>query len=73
MAGHKERRIGDHPFMAVVGVGSWVHAEMRRASEIKSPEFPRLGGEDRGPQWATVLQAAQVASSLALTVAYIHP
>jgi len=50
VAGHKERRIGDHSFMAVVGVGSWVQAEMRRASEIKSPEFPRLGGDDREPQ-----------------------
>jgi hypothetical protein len=30
---------------------------------------PKIGGRN----WATVLQAVQVASSVALSVAYIHP
>jgi hypothetical protein len=44
VAWHQEGCIGDHSFMAVVGMGTWFQTEMKGASEIKKPEFPRLWG-----------------------------
>jgi hypothetical protein len=37
---HKEGCVGDHSFMAVVGMGTWVQTEMRGASEIKKNGVP---------------------------------
>jgi hypothetical protein len=36
---------------------------------IVPEKAPKIGG----PNWTTIMQAAQLASSIALTVAYIHP
>jgi hypothetical protein len=36
---------------------------------IVPEKTPKLGG----PNWTTLMQTAQVASSVALAVAYIHP
>jgi polysaccharide export outer membrane protein len=50
--------------------GDPMGAVLKPGDSIVVPEnAPRVGIRN----WATVLQAAQVASSLALTVAYIHP
>lgn len=50
--------------------GDPMTAVLKPGDSILVPEkAPRVGSRN----WATVLQAAQVASSLALTVAYIHP
>jgi hypothetical protein len=45
-------------------------ATLRPGDMVVVPEkAPKIGGRN----WATVMQAAQMASSVALTVAYIHP
>ncbi len=50
--------------------GDPLSAVLKPGDSIIVPEnAPRIGTRN----WASVLQAAQVASSLALTVAYIHP
>jgi polysaccharide export outer membrane protein len=50
--------------------GDPMSAVLKPGDSIMVPEkAPRIGTRN----WATVLQAAQVASSLALTTAYIHP
>lgn len=50
--------------------GDPLNASLRAGDTVIVPEkAPKIGG----PNWTTVLQAAQLASSLALTVAYIHP
>jgi protein involved in polysaccharide export with SLBB domain len=50
--------------------GDPMAAVLKPGDSIIVPEkAPKIGNRN----WATVLQAAQVASSLALTVAYIHP
>jgi protein involved in polysaccharide export with SLBB domain len=50
--------------------GDPLTAALRPGDSIIVPEkAPKIGGRN----WATVMQAAQVASSVALTVAYIHP
>ncbi len=50
--------------------GDPMSATLRAGDTIVVPEkAPRIGGRN----WATVLQAAQVASSVAIAVAYIHP
>lgn len=50
--------------------GDPMNAVLRPGDSILVPEkAPKIGSRN----WASVLQAAQVASSLALTVAYIHP
>lgn len=50
--------------------GDPMNAVLRPGDSILVPEkAPKVGSRN----WASVLQAAQVASSLALTVAYIHP
>jgi hypothetical protein len=43
---------------------------LRGGDTIVVPEkAPKIGGRN----WATIMQSAQVASSVALAVAYIHP
>jgi protein involved in polysaccharide export with SLBB domain len=50
--------------------GDPLSAVLRPGDSIVVPEkAPKIGGRN----WATILQSAQVASSLALAVAYIHP
>ena len=50
--------------------GDPMNAVLRPGDSIIVPErAPKIGSRN----WASLLQAAQVASSLALTVAYIHP
>jgi polysaccharide export outer membrane protein len=50
--------------------GDPMSATLRAGDTIVVPEkAPKIGGRN----WALILQAAQVASSAALTVAYIHP
>ena len=50
--------------------GDPLSAVLKPGDSIQVPEkAPRIGVRN----WGTVLQAAQVASSLALTVAYVHP
>jgi hypothetical protein len=50
--------------------GNPMSATLRAGDTIVVPEkAPKIGGRN----WATTLQAAQVAASVALTVAYIHP
>jgi len=47
-----------------------MNATLRPGDMVVVPEkAPKIGGRN----WATVMQAAQMASSVALTVAYIHP
>jgi len=51
-------------------LGDPLSTTLRPGDSIIVPEkAPKIGGRN----WATVLQAAQMASSVALTVAYIHP
>jgi protein involved in polysaccharide export with SLBB domain/type II secretory pathway pseudopilin PulG len=50
--------------------GDPMSATLRPGDAIVVPEkAPKIGG----PNWTTALQAAQIASSIALVVAYIHP
>lgn len=50
--------------------GNPLGASLRPGDTVVVPEkAPKIGGRN----WATVMQAAQMASSVALTVAYIHP
>jgi hypothetical protein len=50
--------------------GDPLGAVLRPGDSIVVPEKPpKIGGRN----WATVMQSAQLASSLALTVAYFHP
>jgi polysaccharide biosynthesis/export protein len=50
--------------------GDPMSAVLKPGDSIVVPEkAPKIGGRN----WSTILQAAQVASSAALTVAYIHP
>jgi protein involved in polysaccharide export with SLBB domain len=50
--------------------GDPMSATLRPGDMVVVPEkAPKIGGRN----WATVMQAAQMASSVALTVAYIHP
>ncbi|MGB6597156.1 MAG: SLBB domain-containing protein [Candidatus Acidiferrum sp.] len=56
------------------GDGWWdgdpLRATLRAGDSIVVPEkAPKIGGRN----WATLMQSAQVASSVALAVAYIHP
>ncbi len=56
------------------GDGWWegdpMRATLRAGDSIVVPEkAPKIGGRN----WATLMQSAQVASSVALAVAYIHP
>jgi hypothetical protein len=47
-----------------------MNAVLRPGDSIVVPEkTPKIGGRN----WATVMQTAQVAASVALAVAYIHP
>jgi len=51
-------------------LGDPLSTTLRPGDSIIVPEkAPKIGGRN----WATVMQAAQMASSVALTVAYIHP
>ena len=66
------RRLRD--FIAQQSSAFWsgdpMSAVLKPGDSILVPEkAPRIGVRN----WGTVLQAAQVASSLALTVAYVHP
>jgi protein involved in polysaccharide export with SLBB domain len=55
---------------SVLWSGDPMSAVLKPGDSIIVPEMaPKIGTRN----WATLLQAAQVASSLALTVAYIHP
>jgi protein involved in polysaccharide export with SLBB domain len=50
--------------------GDPLSATLRPGDTVVVPErAPKIGGHN----WATAMQAAQLASSVALTVAYIHP
>ena len=50
--------------------GDPLHETLRPGDSIVVPEIaPKIGGRN----WATIMQAAQIASSAALTVAYIKP
>ena len=50
--------------------GDALNAALRPGDTIVVPEkTPKIGG----PNWANVMQAAQLASSIAIAVAYIHP
>ncbi len=50
--------------------GDPLDATLRAGDSIVVPEkAPKVGG----PNWTTVLQASQIATSIALAVAYIHP
>jgi len=50
--------------------GDPLSATLRPGDTVVVPErTPKIGGHN----WATAMQAAQLASSVALTVAYIHP
>jgi protein involved in polysaccharide export with SLBB domain len=50
--------------------GNPMNSTLRAGDTVVVPEkVPKIGGRN----WATTLQAAQVASSVALAVAYIHP
>jgi protein involved in polysaccharide export with SLBB domain len=50
--------------------GDPLNAVLKPGDSIVVPErAPKIGGRN----WAQILQAAQLASSVALTVAYIHP
>jgi len=50
--------------------GDPMSAVLKPGDSIVVPEkAPKIGGRN----WSTILQAAQVASSAALTIAYIHP
>src|SRR6266704_1442853 len=50
--------------------GDPLHETLRPGDSIVVPEMaPKIGGRN----WATIMQAAQIASSAALTVAYIKP
>jgi protein involved in polysaccharide export with SLBB domain len=57
------------------GGGTWflgdpLNSTLRPGDTVIVPEkTPKLGG----PNWTTIMQTAQVASSVALAVAYIHP
>jgi protein involved in polysaccharide export with SLBB domain len=51
-------------------MGDPMSAVLKPGDSIVVPEkAPKIGNRN----WAPILQAAQVASSIALTVAYIHP
>jgi polysaccharide biosynthesis/export protein len=51
-------------------LGDPLNASLRPGDVVIVPEkTPKVGG----PNWATLMQTAQVASSVALAVAYIHP
>jgi len=51
-------------------LGDPLSTALKPGDSIVVPEkTPRIGGRN----WATIMQSAQVASSLALAVAYIHP
>ena len=51
-------------------MGDPLSAALKPGDSIIVPEkTPKIGGRN----WATIMQSAQVASSLALAVAYIHP
>ena len=51
-------------------LGDPLNASLRPGDMVVVPEkTPKVGG----PNWSTVMQTAQVASSVALAVAYIHP
>jgi protein involved in polysaccharide export with SLBB domain len=51
-------------------MGDSLSASLRPGDTVVVPEkAPKIGG----PNWTTVIQAAQLASSVALAVAYIHP
>jgi len=50
--------------------GDPLNASLRAGDTVVVPEKASKIG---GPNWTTALQAAQLASSLALTVAYFHP
>lgn len=55
---------------AVWFLGDPLNAPLRPGDTVIVPErTPKVGG----PNWATLMQTAQVASSVALAVAYIHP
>jgi len=50
--------------------GNALNASLKPGDSIVVPErAPKIGGRN----WSTILQAAQIASSAALTVAYIKP
>jgi protein involved in polysaccharide export with SLBB domain len=50
--------------------GDPLNTPLRPGDSVIVPEkTPKIGG----PNWSTVIQTAQVASSVALAVAYIHP
>jgi protein involved in polysaccharide export with SLBB domain len=50
--------------------GDPLNAALRPGDSIVVPEkAPKIGGKN----WATIIQAAQVASSVAIAVGYIHP
>src|SRR3981081_3890241 len=50
--------------------GDPLSASLRPGDSIVVPEkAPKIGGKN----WATIMQSAQLASSVALAVAYIHP
>jgi len=50
--------------------GDPLSAGLRPGDVVIVPEkTPKIGGRN----WSTVMQSAQLASSLALAVAYIHP
>jgi protein involved in polysaccharide export with SLBB domain len=57
------------------GGGTWflgdpLNSTLRPGDTVIVPEkTPKVGG----PNWALLMQTAQVASSVALAVAYIHP
>jgi len=56
------------------GAGWWsgdsMNAALRPGDTVIVPEkTPKIGGVN----WTTVVQTAQMASSIALAVAYIHP
>jgi len=47
-----------------------MNATLRAGDTVVVPEKAIKVG---GPNWAQIMQAAQLASSIALAVAYIHP
>jgi protein involved in polysaccharide export with SLBB domain len=50
--------------------GNPLNSTLRAGDTVVVPEkTPKVGG----PNWTTIMQTAQVASSVALAVAYIHP
>jgi hypothetical protein len=51
-------------------LGDPMSATLRPGDSVVVPEkAPKIGGRN----WQTIMQSAQVAASVALTVAYIHP